>query len=219
MPGASIGQITQVMPLCLGASGSVRTSSSWYSAICAKLVQIFCPVTTRSSPSITARVCRPPRSEPAFGSEKPWHQTTSPRRIFGRWNAFCSSLPQAIKRRAAVVQADEQGRRLVRAGAGELLVPDQLLHQTTRRGRRTPSATRCRPSRRRTSCAARPGRTRGVPSRSFSAGGSAGLLATSHARAAARKRSSSGVKVMSIAVSYYRAGSRRQPLPRTRSAR
>ena len=28
MPGVSIGMISQVMPLCLGASGSVRTSSS-----------------------------------------------------------------------------------------------------------------------------------------------------------------------------------------------
>ncbi len=28
MPGESIGMISQVMPLCLGASGSVRTRSS-----------------------------------------------------------------------------------------------------------------------------------------------------------------------------------------------
>ncbi len=32
MPGVSIGNITQVMPLCLGASGSVRMSSSHQSA-------------------------------------------------------------------------------------------------------------------------------------------------------------------------------------------
>ena len=53
---ALIGAITHVMPLWRAASGSVRTRSSWTSAICAKLVQIFCPVTTRWSPSTTARV-------------------------------------------------------------------------------------------------------------------------------------------------------------------
>ena len=71
IPGASIGQMTQVMPRWRGASGSVRTSSSWNCATCAKLVHTFCPLTTRTSPSTTARVCRLARSEPAFGSEKP----------------------------------------------------------------------------------------------------------------------------------------------------
>ena len=57
------------------------------------MVQIFCPLTTYSSPSRTARVRSEARSEPAPGSEKPWHQTTSPLRIGVRWRAFCSSLP------------------------------------------------------------------------------------------------------------------------------
>jgi hypothetical protein len=46
MPGASIGRMSQVMPRCFGASGSVRTSSSPKSATCANDVQIFWPVTT-----------------------------------------------------------------------------------------------------------------------------------------------------------------------------
>ena len=91
-----MSQITQVMPLCLAASGSVRTSSSWWSATSAKLVQIFCPLTTNSSPSTTARVFNPARSLPASGSLNPWHHTVSPRRMRGRWKAFCSVVARAI---------------------------------------------------------------------------------------------------------------------------
>ena len=53
------------------------------SACCAMLVQIFWPLTTKSSPSSTARVCRDARSDPELGSEKPWHQISSPLRILG----------------------------------------------------------------------------------------------------------------------------------------
>ena len=84
MPGVSIGNITQVMPLCLGASGSVRISSSHQSATWAKLVQIFSPVITYSSPSRTPRHDSEARSLPAPASLKPWHHTSSPRRMAGR---------------------------------------------------------------------------------------------------------------------------------------
>ena len=33
------------------------------------------------------------RSEPEFGSLKPWHQRTAPLRIRGRNSFFCSSVP------------------------------------------------------------------------------------------------------------------------------
>ena len=46
-----------------------------------------------SSPSSTADVFRLARSEPEFGSLKPWHQRISPRRILGRNSRFCSSVP------------------------------------------------------------------------------------------------------------------------------
>ena len=46
MPRESIGMISQLMPRCLGTSGSVRTSSSQKSATSACEVQIFWPVTT-----------------------------------------------------------------------------------------------------------------------------------------------------------------------------
>ncbi len=45
-PGASIGMASQEIPRCLGASGSVRTSSSHQSATSACEVQIFEPVIT-----------------------------------------------------------------------------------------------------------------------------------------------------------------------------
>ena len=48
---------------------------------------------THSSPSSTADVLRLARSDPEFGSEKPWHQRVSPRRILGRNSCFCSSVP------------------------------------------------------------------------------------------------------------------------------
>src|SRR3954451_20782756 len=63
---------------------------------CAPEVQTFWPVTTHSSPSLTARVFRPARSEPASGSLKPWHQISSALRIVGRWLSFWRSSPQTI---------------------------------------------------------------------------------------------------------------------------
>jgi hypothetical protein len=45
----------------------------------ANVVHTFCPVTTHSSPCrVTARVFSEARSEPESGSEKPWHQISSP---------------------------------------------------------------------------------------------------------------------------------------------
>lgn len=45
-PGTSILIASQLIPRCLGAAGSVRTSSSHQSATSACEVQIFCPLTT-----------------------------------------------------------------------------------------------------------------------------------------------------------------------------
>ena len=50
----------------------------------------FCPVTTHSSPSRTARVANPARSEPAPGSEKSWQHSCSVRSS-GRTNRSCCS--------------------------------------------------------------------------------------------------------------------------------
>ena len=57
------------------------------------LVHTFWPLTTKWSPSRTARVWRFARSEPALGSEKPWHQSSSAVRIRGRKRACWAGVP------------------------------------------------------------------------------------------------------------------------------
>ena len=52
---------------------------------------------TNSSPSRIAFVPREARSLPAFGSEKPWHQISSPERIFARCRPFWLSVPMAMR--------------------------------------------------------------------------------------------------------------------------
>ena len=68
-PGASIGTIIMEMPLCVRASGSVRTASQLWVAVWAIVFHIFCPLTTHSSPSRTAWVRNDAMSVPASGSE------------------------------------------------------------------------------------------------------------------------------------------------------
>jgi len=59
-----------LMPACLGfAATSVLTRVKIQSEKCAKLDQIFSPLTMKSSPSASARVARLARSDPALGSE------------------------------------------------------------------------------------------------------------------------------------------------------
>jgi hypothetical protein len=88
-PGWRIGRKKNEMPRCFGTSQSVRAMSIPYSALCACEVHTFCPVTTNSSPSRSARVCRPARSDPAPGSEYSRHITTSSRSS-RRISRFCS---------------------------------------------------------------------------------------------------------------------------------
>ena len=59
---------TKLMPSCLGASGSVRTSANIQSATCAPDVQIFWPLMTKWSPLSTARVRKLAKSDPELGS-------------------------------------------------------------------------------------------------------------------------------------------------------
>ena len=77
-PGRSVGITSTLMPLCLGASGSVRTNVSRKSASWAPEVHTFCPLTTKWSPSSTARVRSDARSEPALGSLMPSDAVFSP---------------------------------------------------------------------------------------------------------------------------------------------
>ena len=84
------------MPLCLAAVGSVRTSRKHQSATWPMLVHTFWPFTTKWSPSSTARVWRLARSEPALGSENPWHHRSSAVRMRGRKRFCCSGVPSFI---------------------------------------------------------------------------------------------------------------------------
>ena len=70
MPGDFMSIRSIVMPAWRGrATGSVRTSANIQSAKCPFVVQILWPLTTKLSPSNTARVERLTRSEPEPGSE------------------------------------------------------------------------------------------------------------------------------------------------------
>ena len=81
------------MPACFLTSGSVRTSVKIQSPYCPSVVQVFCPLTTHSSPSLTARVRSEARSEPASGSEKPWLHQMSRLAVGARKRSLSSSLP------------------------------------------------------------------------------------------------------------------------------
>ena len=45
------------------------------------------------SPTRSARVMTPARSEPPLGSDSNWHSTSSPRMAAAMRDRFCSSLP------------------------------------------------------------------------------------------------------------------------------
>src|SRR5215467_11294801 len=127
MPGVVIGTRRQLIPWCFGTSGFVRTSRMIQCAKCAPDVHTFWPLTTKWSPWSMARVRRLARSEPAPGSENPWHQISSALRIAGRWRRFCSGVPVDDGRPD---QAQPHvPRQHGRAGDGVLLVPDDALDQ------------------------------------------------------------------------------------------
>ena len=93
-PGVSVGISNTLMPLCLGAFGSVRTNVSSTSASWAPDVHTFWPLTTKWSPSSTARVFSEARSEPAPGSLIPNDAVISARRIGTAHFRFCSGVPK-----------------------------------------------------------------------------------------------------------------------------
>ena len=144
-----------VMPRCLGTSQSVRARRMPQSATCAKEFQTFWPLTIQDSPSSSARVVRPARSEPAPGSLKSWHHTFSPRSIAGMWASFCSSVPYASRVGHDHREADgeDAGVDLV---ARRLLLEDACLGRGAAASAVLGRAPRCRRTRRRGSCAASP---------------------------------------------------------------
>ena len=81
------------MPLCWGASGSVRARQMPQSARSATEVHTFWPVSFQPPSTRSALVRSEARSEPDPGSEKSWHHTSSPRSDGSTNRSRCSSLP------------------------------------------------------------------------------------------------------------------------------
>ena len=108
-------------------------------ALWANVVQTFWPVTTHSPFDFTALVLSDARSEPDSGSEKPWHQISSPGE--DRLQPALLLLVGAVvdHHRAAHHHA-EHVRRLRRPGARHLLAEERLLDE-----RRAAAAVLLRP--------------------------------------------------------------------------
>ena len=81
------------MPLCCGASGSVRARQMPQSARSATEVHTFWPVSLQPPSTRSALVRSEARSEPEPGSENSWHHTSSPRSDGSTNRSRCASLP------------------------------------------------------------------------------------------------------------------------------
>ncbi len=90
MPGLSMSTKRAVIPLWADSAVPVRVSRTQRWAYWARLVQTFWPVTRQTSPSRVARQVRAARLLPVPGSEKPWHQVSSPRSSRGTMSAASS---------------------------------------------------------------------------------------------------------------------------------
>ena len=126
----------------------------------ARRVKIFWPLMTYSSPSRTAVVVQRREVGAGVGLGVADRRSGSRRRgsSAGR-TAFCSSVPNSMIVGPTVLMREHRDRR---AGPHRLVEEDELLDRRRGPGRRTPSASRCRASRRRPS-GARPSRQAGPP--------------------------------------------------------
>ena len=78
-PGWCASTSSMVMPRWRLSSVPVRHRTYIQSAKLPSVIQIFWPLSTQPSPSRSARVRSDARSDPAFGSLKPWPQNSSAR--------------------------------------------------------------------------------------------------------------------------------------------
>ena len=84
IPGRFISTSRKTSPPRPVLPGLDRASRNMWVAYWAKLVQTLVPFNTNSSPSRVARRASALKSDPAWGSEKPWHHSCSPFRMAGR---------------------------------------------------------------------------------------------------------------------------------------
>ncbi len=118
--------IRYVSPACRVESGSVRVRRMQKSARCANDDHTFWPFTTKCPSSRVELVRTPARSEPAPGSEKPWHQISS--RGEERREVARLLLLGAVRddRRPGHADADDADVRR-RLGSRHLLEEDRLV--------------------------------------------------------------------------------------------
>ena len=83
------------MPACFFTVLSVLTRQYIQSALFASDVQILDPSIVYVPLDKTAEVKIFAKSDPAPGSENPWHHQISPLEIFGKNSCFCSSVPNS----------------------------------------------------------------------------------------------------------------------------
>ena len=184
-------------PLCLAASVSVRATSMHHFEYWAPLVHTFWPVTTHSSPFLTARVFsrREVRAGVGLG------EALAPD-LLGREDRRQVALLLLVgaphhQRRARPAAARACWRPAAR-GRGRSPRSRSPIRSAWRRARRTPRATREPPSRRRRGAAASPCARRSWRPRSPSTGSGSGGLSASQERSSSRKAVSLGLKVRSI---------------------
>ncbi len=135
MPGVFMSISRNEMPSCFFAAGSVRTRQKIQSAYCAErgpgLLAVDDVVV---AVALRRAVFSEARSEPAPGSEKPWHHQSSRLRMRGRIALLLRLVAERDDHRADHVDAERQrlGRRL-------------LLHLLAGRCTAAPGPSRCRP--------------------------------------------------------------------------
>ena len=78
IPGLSMSTKNAVMPRWADSGVPVRASRTQRAAYWARLVHTFWPCTTQPPSAGVARQASAPRLLPVPGSEKPWHQVSSP---------------------------------------------------------------------------------------------------------------------------------------------
>ena len=92
IPGLSMSTNRAVIPLWAESGVPVRVRSTQRSANWARLVQTFWPVTLHPPAVRVARHDSEARLLPVPGSEKPWHQVSSPRSSRGTMAAASSGV-------------------------------------------------------------------------------------------------------------------------------
>src|SRR6516164_7253707 len=168
-----------------------------WAASCARLVHTFCPWIRQPPSTFVAFVRSEARSDPDSGSEKSWHQISSPVRIGRRKRCFWASDPK----RAMVGPAKSSPMVLSRSGA-------PARSHSSPKIARSRSSSPCPPYSRGQVSPAYPAsksiachrRQNGAfsPRSAGSGQGSPGRLFSSHAQRSWRNRASSGASERSI---------------------